>query len=233
MEKYPIEITEKRVVKRITARQTLVDFLDAFNVERGIVYTIKLLATKPGRLVRYYLTDGRYKIVNAFRLLIITTAISLILLNVTNSFEFLYKVQTPNGDEEAAALKSAMDLMKEWYNLYLWLSIPCYALASFLLFRKYEKFNYAEHLVIQSFLISVSNLLIILTLPLSIWIGVDMAFVFSFVFGSFYYLFLFYDVFKRRTFGFFMRTIFSYVFGNFLYFLLISVVMAVLMVSSQ
>jgi len=213
------------VVKRITIRQTIVDFMVAFNVERGIVYTIKLLAMCPGRLVRYYLTDGRFKIVNAFRLLIITTAISIVLLNFTNSFEVLYTAQ--GGDKEDEALQAVGTIMNEWYNLYLWVSIPCYALASFLLFRKYERFNYAEHVVIQSFLISVSNILIILTLPFSYWIGIEMAFAVSFILGSFYYLFLFSDIFKKRSIGFFVRTIFSYFIGNFIYFFLISIALAV------
>jgi len=226
MEKYPIEVTERRVVKRITVGQSITDFLDAFNVERGLIYTVKLLYTRPGELIRYYLTDGRFRIVNAFRLLIITTAASLILLGFTNSFEEVYNV-TGNTEEQTAELTAFIEsLFTDWYNLILWLSIPCYALASFLFLRKYESFNYAEHLVIQSFLVSLSNILIILCLPIGYFTELKIAFMLSITIGVFYYLFVFWDIFKKKTLGFFLRILLAYVIGNAFYLVLMGLGLA-------
>ena len=229
--KYPIEITEQRTVKRITVKQSIADFLDAFNVERGLIYTVKLLFKKPGSLVRFYLTEGRYKIVNAFRLLIISTALSLILLSFTDSFQLFYDVKG-DAPEETAEMQQFMDrLFTDWYNLILWLSIPAYALSSFLMLKKYERFNYAEHLVIQSFMISVSNILVMIFLPFGYLIGFEIAFAISFIVGVVYYFYLFWDLFKQRKFWFFFRVLVAFFLGNFLYLLVFGVGLAIIMFS--
>ena len=231
MKNYPIEITEKRTVKRITVKQSLTDFLDAFNVERGLVYTLKLLFRRPGSLIRYYLTDGRYKIVNAFRLLIISTALSLVLLSFTDSFQLFYNVKG-NSSQETAEMEQFMNaLFTDWYNLMLWLSIPAYAFSSFLLLRKFERFNYAEHLVIQSFMVSVSNILIIVFLPFGFLIGFEIAFAIAFLVGVIYYFYMFWDLFKQRKFWFFFRVLMAFILGNFLYFILIATVLATVMLN--
>ena len=231
MKNYPIEITEKRTVKRITVKQSMTDFLDAFNVERGLVYTVKLLFKQPGSLIRFYLTEGRFKIVNAFRLLIISTALSLILLSFTDSFQLFYNV---SGDSDAATaqMQEFMNrLFTDWYNLILWLSIPAYASCSFLLLKKYESFNYAEHMVIQSFLVSVSNILVILFLPFGYLIGFEIAFALSFVIGVVYYFYLFSNLYQQRKFWFFFRVFLAFFLGNMFYFFIVGVGLAALLFS--
>ena len=224
-DQFPIEVTEQRTVRRITIKQSITDFLDAFNVERGLIYTLKLLFTKPGMLIRYYLKEGRFKIVNAFRLLIITTALSLVLLSVTDSFEVLFE---PQGESAEASEMSKLvnTLYTDWYNLMLWLSIPSYALFNYILFRKYERFNYAEHLVIQSFIVSVSNILVIIFLPLGYVVGFQVALLISFLLSFVYFLLAFIDLFKTRSFGFFVRGIMAYILGNFLYYLVFGAALA-------
>jgi len=228
---YPIEITEKRTVKRITLKQSFTDFLDAFNVERGLIYTVKLLFTKPGILVRYYLKEGRYRIVNAFRLLIITTALSLVVLSFTDSFQLLYNV---NGDtkEETEEMSRFIDsLFTDWYNLILWLSIPIYALITFLLFKKYEPFNYAEHVVIQSFYISVSNLFVIVFLPFGYLIGFELAFGIAILASTIYYFFMWWDLMKLKKFRFFFRVLMAYILGNSLYLTIFGIGLVLIMLA--
>lgn len=217
-EQFPIEVTEKRIVRRITLKQSVADFLDAFNVERGLIYTIKRLLTQPGSLIRDYLTDGRFKIVNAFRLLIITTALSLVILNTTGIFENLFQGAEEQTVEEARGVQLMNTLLTDWYNLALWLSIPSYALFSYLFFRKYKPFNYAEHLVMVSFYISINNLLVIAFLPFGYIMGFQLIFLAYFVCVLAYYFILFGDVYRTRRFGFFVRALASYLLGNMLYY---------------
>ncbi len=229
MERYPIEVTEKRTVKRVTVRQSFADFLDAFNVERGLVFTVKLLLVKPGKLIRFYLNEGRFKIVNAFRLLIITTAVSLVLLSFTNSFEQFYSVQGDSLEQTEELSQYMNTLFTDWYNLILWLSIPCYALASWLLLKKFERFNYAEHLVIQTFFISLNNLIVIAFIPFGFLIGWQEVFAISLVFGFIYYIFLFLDIFRQRNFWFFFRVFMAFVIGNLFYMIMISIGLSLMM----
>ena len=65
------------------------DVFSMFNIERGLVYTLKLLFSKPGVLLNLYLKEGRYLIFNSFRLLILTTAISLLAMRLISPEDFL------------------------------------------------------------------------------------------------------------------------------------------------
>lgn len=230
--KYPIEIKDTRSIKRITIKNSIEDFLNAFNMERGLIYTLKLLFLKPGFMIRHYLTEGRYKIVNVFRLLIISTTLSALLLNLTDSYELVYGVQA-KGDtpEETQKLTEFIKMLyTDWYNLIIWVSIPAYALFSYLFLRKYEAFNYAEHLVIHSFIISISNFCLLVLFSLGYLVDFDVAFGISFIISVVYYFFMFWDVFKQKSFRFFLRVMGSFLLGNALYItvLLTTVVVAML-----
>lgn len=217
MDKYPIEITEKRIVKRITVKQSMVDFLDAFNIERGLIYTAKLLFLKPGELIRSYLTHGRYKIVNAFRLLIISTALSLIVISVVDSSSLL-----GNIDQEAADIKETeilmLNLLIDWYNLILWMSIPIYAFISYLFFQKYESYNYAEHMVIQSFWISASNIFVIVIFPFGYLFDYQITFFVAFLFGTAFFFYFIKRLFRKNSFWFWIRMIICYLISNVIYY---------------
>ncbi|MTI19393.1 DUF3667 domain-containing protein, partial [Fulvivirga sp. RKSG066] len=54
--------------------------LDAWNMQKGGLYTLKWLFLNPGKLIRAYLGTERYIITSPFKLLILTTALSLFLI---------------------------------------------------------------------------------------------------------------------------------------------------------
>ena len=222
MDKFPIETTEKRTVKRITVRQSVEDFLDAFNVERGLVFTVKMLFRNPGMLIRYYLSEGRFKVVNAFRLLIISTALSLVMMNLTDSFELLFNVTGNTPEETDKMSELILYLFTDWYNLLVWISIPVFALFSYRLFRRYEKFNYAEHLVIQSFIISAANIIVVAIVPIGFIITHKIAFLISFVLGLLFFFYLFYSLYRKKTVWFFLRMILCFFLSYMAYTLVMS-----------
>ena len=125
---FPIHVKEDREIRRITFKKFFVDVFSAFNVERGLVYTVKLLFSHPGKLVKLYLTDGRFRIFNPFRLLIFTTAISLFIMYLNANSDFIQSLETgiADGSEEAIQQELFMDILFDWYNLALWISIPIY-----------------------------------------------------------------------------------------------------------
>ena len=177
MKKYPIEVEETRQINRITFRQTMTDALNAFNIERGLIYTMKLLFVNPRKIIDEYLYEGRYTIVNAFRLLVLTSAVSLFVIWVFGldtmmlDFQEGYNMAGTDADAEEAAKEAAKvagimtQLFLDWYNLFLWISIPVYGFFTYLFFMKSD-YNYAEHLVIQSFYICALNLITIAIFPL-------------------------------------------------------------------
>ena len=221
MEKYPFEITEKRTIKRITLRQSLTDFLDAFNIERGLIYTVKLLMLSPGRLVREYLGVKRYAIVNPFRLLVLTTAISLLLMSVSDLTEVFREAQ--QGENANLSQGDFGRFFFEWYNLMLWIAIPIFALMSFW-FNKGESYNYTEHLVLQSFCFSMQNLFYVLFNPLNLAFDIGTAMLMMFVIGSVYYLYFFSSFFQKPGIGFIGKNLVSYLLAYLLYFSTLGVI---------
>lgn len=63
-------------------KQVVFSAVDAFNMDRGGVYTIKQLCKNPGETIRDYLGANRYHYTPPFRILIITTAIALFLIGL-------------------------------------------------------------------------------------------------------------------------------------------------------
>ncbi|WP_425390539.1 hypothetical protein [Ekhidna sp.] len=228
--KYPIEVEEKRTINRITFKQTIADFLNAFNVERGLIYTFKLLFSNPGELIRIYLADGRFKIVNAFRLLILTTALSLLVLYLSGVdsmvSEFTRGFNEGISDKEFSS-QSFQQLFSDYYNLFLWISIPCYGLMTFLFFRK-SAYNYAEHMVANCFYLSGINIIYCLILPLILILNLSTAFLITIILSALYYFYLFSQFLQSRSLAFFIKALLAFVVGNVLYVFAISLFIAVL-----
>lgn len=76
-----VEVIDKRRVKRITIGNFFSNVLEAFNITRGGVYTVKRLLINPGQLAKDYTGVSRYRITPPFNVLIISTTIVLILAN--------------------------------------------------------------------------------------------------------------------------------------------------------
>lgn len=54
-----IRFSEERVIHRISMSRFLTSAIDAFNLDRGLIYTLKRLFTTPGDLIRDYLCQSR------------------------------------------------------------------------------------------------------------------------------------------------------------------------------
>ena len=169
-EEEPLDITETRQVKRITTMQVIRSAFDAFNVDRGGVFTIKRLFTNPGKAIKNCLGANRYHYTPPFRLLIVTTAIALLVISqaeVTQTFGKDIVTGIENGSQEKDPTESELmmakfneltNTLKPYSNLILWTFIPLFALFVWLINLK-GPFNYAEHVVFQSYMFCLSNIL--------------------------------------------------------------------------
>lgn len=169
-EEEPLDITETRQVKRITTMQVLRSAFDAFNVDRGGVFTVKRLFVNPGKGIKNYLGANRYHYTPPFRLLIVTTAIALLVISkaeVTQSFGKDIVTGIENGAQEKdkteqelmmAKFNELTNTLKPYSNLILWTFVPLFALFVWLINLK-GPFNFAEHVVFQTYMFSISNIL--------------------------------------------------------------------------
>ncbi len=151
---------EKAGIKRITFQSVLQDAFSSFtNMDKGVLFNLKYLTLNPKQLVTDYIKGKRKGINNPITFLIIATSIYLIL-------ETLVEIPVPASDVNLneVAKKSRIYLagneaghLIQTYLKYYWiLSVFFLSTSTKLLFGKY---NFVEHLTINSFILGFSTLL--------------------------------------------------------------------------
>ena len=235
--KFPISITEERTIKRITFTGVISDAISAFNIERGLVYTLKLLLTQPGKLLHLYLNEGRFRVFNAFRLLLLSTALSLFILYLIGPEDifgdFSQGWNNNKVDETQINPAELQQVFFDWYNILLWIAIPIYALFSYLINRK-AGYNYAEHVVMQAFYISAINVVSTILIGSSVVISSSWMFYAIMLVSFAYYLWMLIAWIRRRSVWFVVKNIFAFLMANLIYVLLSSTTaMAILFLKSN
>lgn len=200
---------------RITFRQMWLQILEAFNLERGLPYTIYGLTVRPGRTIREYLLEDRSRLVPPFRLLVFSAGIATLLVSYFFDFsEFVTASATEGyrmgqgavGDAEVSGETPSEDLMKfteilgqlfqNYFNVFLLLLVPLAALVTYLVLRK--GYFYPEHLVINAYMTSWQNMLTIAFTPLYLVFDYTTVSYFLFFPSIAYFVFVFYQFFRLK-----------------------------------
>lgn len=159
----------------ITVKQVLHDFIHAFtHADKGFLLTIKALSLRPGIVAREYIDGKRKKYFNPLSFLVLTMAVSAYLSYASGYFESFrnQSVQettqtTPKpGKTELnlhmrATVEGAKIVIDHGKLIGLVLIAPLMAGLSWFFFRK-QRYGYAEHFVLQSYLIGFSNVVRVL-----------------------------------------------------------------------
>ncbi|UOE42150.1 DUF3667 domain-containing protein [Chryseobacterium suipulveris] len=140
------------------------DLIHGFwHVDRGILFTIKELFTRPGHSIREFIQGKRVGYFSFVTLLLITLGITHFLGEYT---------QIKLADLMPESGKNAMNALevftKEYPKTTLLLTIPFYAICSFLWFRK-SKLNLTEHFVLNSYKTVAESLITLLFVILTIF----------------------------------------------------------------
>lgn len=145
--------------KASTHRYSLKHFIEhdfihgIWHVDKGILFTIKSLFTKPGHRVREYIEGKRVNFFNFVTLLVLIMAVSAFLeLHTTIKFADLMP------KESQASVSSFEKFATQYPKVFLIIAIPLYSLFSFLWFRK-SKLNFTEHMVMNAYRTSAEILL--------------------------------------------------------------------------
>ena len=161
-----------------------------FHVDRGIFYTIKELATRPGYMILEYLEGMRIRQFKPFAFIVITATIYAFISNYLDLKP--YEITTTSADTEIAEKSVIISkMLYEWvyshYSLYLLFCIPFFAFGSLIMFRKY-KYNYFEHLVLNTYLTGGQIIVYLLLLPLCYFFSIHTYFWISLLISSTYML---------------------------------------------
>jgi hypothetical protein len=153
------------------------------HMDRGILYSIKELMLRPGRLMRDYLEGRRARQAKPFLLLMVTAA-AVVFLGKLMFDGNLVEASMPAGYSEAMAQVHGMDAAVKaftdaWAKVSGWMNrnfavwtlvlIPLEALALRLAFFGTGRPNYPEWLVITAFLTVQSFIFWGLAMPLTRW----------------------------------------------------------------
>jgi len=157
--------------KRFTVKDFFAALLASFELESGLLYTIKMLFIRPGTVTTDYINGRTKPYFNPVKYLLIISGIYAFLLLWLNIFDAGMEAMQANEFLQSDS-EQAMQLQKHWINFYKQiinfiplLMIPFISMAS-KWFYKSKKLFYAEHLIIYSFLFVQSIIIIILLTPL-------------------------------------------------------------------
>ncbi|MDX1939563.1 MAG: DUF3667 domain-containing protein [Saprospiraceae bacterium] len=230
--------------ERITSKTIWHGLLDIFNLERGLIYTVVALTTKPGAALREYLYENRKKLVPPFRFLIFTVAIGTFLTLQYfkyNELAQLFETGFKQGAEQEdlsdrgqeflqAYMKGITYIYNNYFNVFLLAGVPIMALMTFWLWRK--KMNYAEHLVINSYLTSYLTLIYIVMMPI-LWLSDYMKlsilyFIGSLIYSAYFYIQVFQEKIGRGIFKTFIVNL-LYLLAYYILVIIIFIVAAIIL----
>ncbi|WP_116771293.1 DUF3667 domain-containing protein [Maribacter litoralis] len=172
-------------------------------------FTIKNLLLRPHVVFREYLGGTRKRYMNPFTILGLTTAIAIFLFNffaeqylalniesnmqsITMMSNMMEKKLGNDFDKiayEQETLKMVTDasqFMLKYFNLLVILLMPLYTYMAFLVYRK--PYNYAEHLIINSYIQSISFIVTSIIFTISVFTSPSVYLITVF-FLVFYYIY--------------------------------------------
>lgn len=138
-----------------------------FHVDKGLFFTIKELYVRPGKTIRDFIAGKRKKYFKPAAMVFL----------LASFYGFLYHYFNVNLDTGALnagnteALKTQQEInswMTSHFALVTLLTIPLYALGSFMAFRK-SGYNFVEHLVLNSFLATQKLVLQLMLFPFVVY----------------------------------------------------------------
>lgn len=146
---------QKAHIQRINRSYIVNEISNIFQVNRGLFYTIKELAIRPGHAIREFLEGKRSLHFKPLAFLLITSAFYVLIKQLTDenaALEGLFSGMS-EGMKEGAKVKNSP--ITQWLsknftyaNLLL---LPLFSLASFIAISK-SKYNYYEHLIINLYI---------------------------------------------------------------------------------
>lgn len=144
---------QKAEIHRITIGHLLHEFFHVMtHADKGILLLIKELIKRPGFVIKEYIEGRRKKYFNPISFIVITSAIGAIFSFKSGYYAALNKIQYGRPSETA---QEASEIAANNAKLLgLFLIVPIYSFLSWLFFWR-PRYNFAEHVVLQSYSIGM------------------------------------------------------------------------------
>jgi len=158
---------QRAVRGRFTVRTIVAHLVtDAFDLNRGLLFTAVALFRRPGEVVREYVSGATVRYTNPVKYLVVCVALvvfATIQLGATG--EVAGGFAEGFGTEAAVEAQRVTELLNRYMNVLMALAVPFMAAASRLLFRR-ARLNYAEHLIFNLYVYAQQSLLFLPFVPL-------------------------------------------------------------------
>lgn len=136
------------------------------HVDKGFLYTIHQLFSKPGHAIREFLEGKRVNHFKPIPLLFILAGIYALLSHYFHvDFVSNWKISKESSEIIVKTVESIKEWIAEHYGLATILGLPVYTAGSYLAFRK-NGYNFIEHLVLNAFCESQKLIVRIVFFPL-------------------------------------------------------------------
>jgi Protein of unknown function (DUF3667) len=212
------------------------------HVDKGFFFTIKELFYRPGNTIREYLEGKRVKHFKPISFVLLLSTTYAILTHSVHQSTFLddffsgmtagIDSNVKNEDKTWSQFSKIVDWLKNHYAYSILLFLPIMSLSSYLAFFK-SKYNYFQHLVLNSYIAGQRTFAYILLLPISYFItdqkANDIMSIVKFLIGiqfTFWTYFQFFDA--KKTFSKIFLTIISYLFLGFFSIAIIFTILGIL-----
>ena len=158
---------EDNATPRISFGNLLREFFGSFfSYDSDFNTTMRLLLLRPEELIRNYIKGIRSPYYNPIRLAIIFATINAILFVQLDLMDAV-TMQDADSKQEQIAMQYMGELMTKYMNFLSVGIIPFLALFTWLFFRS-EKWNYAEHLLMSTYLYTFVIIIGVASIPLQI-----------------------------------------------------------------
>jgi hypothetical protein len=139
---------------------------DAFDLNRGLLFTAAALFRRPGEAVREYVSGATVRYTNPVKYLVVCVALVVfVTIQLGATGEVAGGFAEGLGTESAAKAQQVTELLNRYMNVLMALAVPFMAGASRLLFRR-AGLNYAEHLIFNLYVYAQQSLLFLPFAPL-------------------------------------------------------------------
>ncbi|MEI8048754.1 MAG: DUF3667 domain-containing protein [Bacteroidota bacterium] len=129
------------------------EFLHGFyHVHSGLLFTIRELFIRPGETLRGYIYGKRVKYFNPFTY--------LLLISLVGGFLYKWSGVPEHLNENFLASGDTIRFTGKYFSYRMLLTIPAYAIMCSIIYGSF-KYNIAEHLIVNTFLISQSMVLMV------------------------------------------------------------------------
>ena len=198
---------QKLIKKRLTVKGVITEALSSiFKLDSGLWRTMVMMTQKPAQVIQDYIKGKTKPYVNPFRYALGLIALYVFLainlgefsVQIEQAIELYRNMGIISTAEDEVVMRSRLDSVFKFSNFIPFALIPFLSLATNWLFKK-EKWHYAEHFVMNTYVMGHLNLL---GIPLLLIVGVllsksHLVLPILYLVNMSFFAYVFHDIFKK------------------------------------